>query len=175
MMQDDLEHVILVDADDVAVGTEQKLAAHRSGVLHRAFSVFVLNARGELLLQRRAERKYHSGGLWSNTCCGHPRPGEETRAAAERRLVEEMGFACALRGRGGFTYRAELADGLWEHEFDHVFLGFHDHDPQPDPGEVAEWRWEDVPSIERRLRRDPQLFTPWFAMALRRLECGVPS
>jgi isopentenyl-diphosphate Delta-isomerase len=165
-MRDELERVILVDPDDVEIGSEQKLLAHRSGVLHRAFSVFVMNARGEILLQRRAEGKYHSAGLWTNTCCGHPRPGEDTRAAAERRLREEMGFGCALTRRHGFLYRVELEPGLWEHEYDHVFVGRWDADPEPDPTEVAEWRWQDLGSVYREVRERPDAFTSWFRLAL---------
>jgi len=135
------ERVVLVDERDREVGTAPKLAAHEDGALHRAFSVFVLNGHGELLLQRRADTKYHSAGLWTNTCCGHPRPGEPVAAAARRRLREEMGFDCEPAPAGTFVYRAEVG-GLVEHEYDHVFVGRHETDPLPDPAEVSEWRWQ---------------------------------
>lgn len=157
--------MILVDRADTEIGSEEKLRAHARGVLHRAFSVFVLNPRGEILLQRRAEEKYHTGGLWSNTCCGHPRPGEETGAAARRRLREEMGFDCALTCRFGFVYRAPLEDGLSEHEYDHVFLGRFDGVPEPDPAEVSAWRWVPVERVRRELAEAPETFTPWFRPA----------
>jgi isopentenyl-diphosphate Delta-isomerase len=166
MRRDEMERVILVDADDVEIGTAPKLEAHRSGVLHRAFSVFILNSAGDLLLQRRAAGKYHSPGLWSNTCCGHPRPGEDTRAAAERRLYEEMGVQCEVERLGGFTYRAQFADGLWEHEFDHVFVGVYDGEPRPDPAEVGEWRWQEMEAVREEVHRDPRAFTAWFGLAL---------
>ncbi|HEX7957304.1 MAG TPA: isopentenyl-diphosphate Delta-isomerase, partial [Pyrinomonadaceae bacterium] len=117
------EQLILVDADDRELGAGEKLEVHRAGALHRAFSVFVFDGRGRLLMQRRAAGKYHSGGLWSNTACGHPRPGEATRAAARRRLREEMGLDCELSAAFEFVYRAELGDSLVEHEYDHVFVG----------------------------------------------------
>jgi isopentenyl-diphosphate delta-isomerase len=158
--------VILVDPDDEPIGTAEKLEAHRSGALHRAFSIFVLDGRGRILMQRRAEGKYHSGGRWSNTCCGHPRPGEETAAAAERRLREEMGISCELRGLFSFTYRVELENGLQEHEIDHVLIGRHDGEPSPDPAEVAEWRWIPPASLEREIAREPHRFTPWLPPAL---------
>ncbi len=160
------ERVILVDPDDREIGSEEKLWAHARGVLHRAFSVFVLNAAGEVLLQRRAERKYHTGGLWSNTCCGHPRPGEEVGAAAERRLFEEMGFRCGLTRHFGFVYHAELGGGLAEHEYDHVFLGWYEGAPAPDPAEVAEWRWVPMERLAREVDDAPETFTPWFRTAM---------
>jgi isopentenyl-diphosphate delta-isomerase len=160
------ERVILVDPHDEAIGTAEKLEAHVTGALHRAFSVFILNHRGEILMQRRAAGKYHGAGLWSNSCCGHPRPGEEITAAATRRLNEEMGFTCGLRRLFSFTYRAEMEDGLWEHEIDHVLIGHHDAEPRPDPAEVAEWRWIDPDSLRLEMQREPENFTPWLRPAL---------
>lgn|SRR5574341_756339 len=157
--------VILVDQRDNAVGEAEKLDAHRSGALHRAFSVFVLDPEGRVLLQRRAQSKYHSGGLWSNTCCGHPRPGEDTQAAAVRRLEEEMGFRCALTPLGTFVYRAQLGT-LVEHEYDHVFVGRFDGSPTPDPAEVAEWRWVRLDELEAGLAAHPEHYTVWLARAL---------
>jgi isopentenyl-diphosphate Delta-isomerase len=165
--------VVLVDGCDVPIGELEKLAAHREGLLHRAFSVFVVNAAGEILLQRRAGGKYHSGGLWSNTCCGHPRPGEDTRAAARRRLGEEMGFVCDLRPVHRFTYRALLEDGLIEHEVDHVFVGRHERDPTPDPEEVEGWRWMRPEILARELRSRPEAFTAWLPPALRGFLAGA--
>lgn len=156
------DHVVLVDADDTPIGTMDKLEAHRQGLLHRAFSVFVLDTAGRVLLQRRALAKYHSGGLWTNTCCSHPRPGEEVRAAAARRLREEMGIPCALREVFRFTYRADVGSGLIEHEFDHVFLGHTDNTPQPDPAEVMDTRWATPQAITAELAAHPERFTAWF-------------
>lgn len=163
------DHVILVDADDAPVGTAEKLAAHRTGRLHRAFSVLVLNQRDELLLQRRARGKYHSGGLWSNTCCSHPRPGESTLEAAHRRLREEMGFDCPLSTACSFVYRADVGNGLIEHEYDHIFLGRLDATPEPDPREVEEWRWVSLPELRRDLARRPGRYTFWFRVVLEEL------
>jgi isopentenyl-diphosphate delta-isomerase len=130
---DQSEHVVLVDAFDNDIGTMGKMEAHQVGALHRAFSVFVFNSSGELLLQRRAIDKYHSGNLWTNTCCSHPRAGEPTLDAAHRRLREEMGMACDLTDMFSFTYRTEFDDGLIEHEIDHVFVGYSDEAPNPVP------------------------------------------
>lgn len=160
------ERVILVDEADREIRTQEKLAAHKEGALHRAFSVFVLDKDGRLLLQRRAADKYHSAGLWSNTCCGHPRPGEEALDAARRRLREEMGFDCPLERAGAFVYRTKLANGLVEHEYDHVFAGAFDGDPAPDPAEVSEWRWVAVDEIVKELRRRRAGYTVWFKPAL---------
>ena len=155
------DEVILVDADDREIGTAPKLRAHREGALHRAFSVFLFNERGEVLLQRRAEGKYHSAGLWSNTCCSHPRPGEDTHAAARRRLQEEMGLTVPLLPVFNFTYRSAFADGLWEHEFDHVYIGRTGAEPRPDPEEVAGWRWASIDDLARELEEHPERFTVW--------------
>src|SRR5918993_2028073 len=153
------EEVILVDEHDRVVGAGEKLRAHREGALHRAFSVFVFDAGGRLLLQRRARTKYHSGGLWSNTACGHPRPGEETAAAARRRLREEMNFDCELREEFAFLYRAELEGGLVEHEYDHVFAGTFAGRPAPDPAEVEDWEWVKVEELRRAVGREPARYS----------------
>ena len=168
-MDDAAERVVLVDGRDREVGTAPKLQAHVDGVLHRAFSVFVLNAKGEVMLQRRAAGKYHSPGLWTNTCCGHPRPGEPVAAAARRRLREEMGFDCDLSPAGTFLYRAEVGGGLVEHELDHLFTGRHDADPSPDPAEAGEWRWQLPQDALAEAEAHPERFTPWFPLALRAL------
>ncbi len=165
-----IEHVILVNARDEPQGTAEKLEAHTAGRLHRAFSVFVLNDQDQLLLQRRAAGKYHSPGLWSNTCCSHPRPGESTAGAASRRLVEEMGFTCDLEHAGSFLYRAEVGGGLVEHELDHLFVGRWSGAPDPDPAEVDGWRWIDLPGLRREVAASPASFTYWLRAALRELD-----
>ncbi len=163
------DQVILVDEHDREVGTDAKLAVHQSGRLHRAFSVFVFDSGGRTLLQRRAATKYHSAGLWSNTCCSHPRPGEAVEPAARRRLAEEMGFDCALRLVSSFVYRSDLADGLIEHEFDHVFSGHFDGTPTPNAAEVDAWRWVDVQEVRADSDARPDRYTVWFGLALERL------
>lgn len=165
-MIDEHEQVILVDAWDRQIGVAPKLAVHRSGLLHRAFSVFVTDNDGRLLLQRRASSKYHSAGLWSNSCCGHPRPGERTIDAAKRRLNEEMGIQCELALVSSFSYRARLDRDLIEHELDHVFVGSTRLDPQCDPDEVSEFRWANIETVRAMLRDEPASFTAWFAKAL---------
>ena len=160
------EEVILVDEQDRVVGAGEKLRAHREGALHRAFSVFVFDRGGRLLLQRRARTKYHSGGLWSNTACGHPRPGEETGAAARRRLREEMNFDCELRAAFRFIYRAELEGALVEHEYDHVFVGEYSGQPAPDPSEVEAWRWVGMDDLRRDLRERPWRYSYWLKVAV---------
>jgi len=160
------ERVVLVDEEDRPRGTSEKLEAHRSGELHRAFSVLLFNRRGELLLQRRALGKYHSGGLWTNTCCGHPRPGEITTAAARRRLGEEMGIDCELVPLFSFIYRADLDGGLTEHELDHVLVGRWDADPLPDPEEAEDWRWVPFETLRSEVEARPELFTFWFRRIL---------
>jgi isopentenyl-diphosphate delta-isomerase len=161
------ETVVLVDQRDRERGTALKLAVHRTGELHRAFSAFVFDSAGRLLLQRRAGTKYHSGGLWTNTCCGHPRPGEDIVDAAERRLAEEMGISTALRHVGAFTYRADVGDGLVEHEFDHVLVGAFDGEPAPVATEVDAWRWLAPEALMVECAAHPARFTPWLAQALR--------
>lgn len=137
------------------------MAVHRQGLLHRAFSIFVLNDRGELLLQQRAWHKYHSGGLWTNTCCSHPRPQEPTLSAGHRRLQEEMGFDCALQPLFNFIYRAELDHDLIEHEYDHVLIGFYNDSPTPNPDEVCAWRWVDMGELSIDLGKNPHHYTYW--------------
>lgn len=163
------EQVVLVDSRDNERGTMGKLEAHEKGELHRAISVFVFNDQGEFLLQRRAGSKYHSAGLWSNTCCSHPRPGERPHQAALRRLEEEMGIRCDLRFAFAFLYRAEFDSGLTEHELDHVFVGEFSGEPEPDPLEVAEWRWIAPDDLAAELASSPDRFSAWFPIALERL------
>lgn len=153
--------VILVDEHDAPIGTMPKLQAHQEGRLHRAFSVFVLNDNGELLLQRRSASKYHSPGLWTNTCCSHPWPGEAVHEAAVRRLQEEMGFTCALTHAFTFIYHADVGQGLIEHELDHVFIGRYNGPVAPDPSEVAGTCWIGVDELQASLRSDPHRYTTW--------------
>jgi len=164
-LADALETVTLVDKDDKETGFCGKLPAHRDGKLHRAFSILVSNSNGELLLQRRAGGKYHFASLWSNTCCGHPRPGEDTPAAAERRLWEEFGFTVALQKLDAFQYRAEDTNsGLIEHEYLHVLHGSFNGEPRPNPDEIGAYRWVAPSCISGLLARRPEWFTPWFAV-----------
>jgi isopentenyl-diphosphate Delta-isomerase len=163
------EVVVLVDMFDNELGTAPKLQVHRDGVLHRAVSVFIFNPAGEMLLQRRAEDKYHSPGLWSNAACSHPRPGEEPVMAAERRLREELGVVLPLRPTFSFLYRAEVTGELTEHELDHVFVGLTSDDPSPDPAEVSAWRWISRDALDEELAAAPERFTAWFPLAYRML------
>jgi isopentenyl-diphosphate Delta-isomerase len=163
------EQVVLVDESDHETGVAGKMAAHREGRLHRAISVFVFDGAGALLLQRRADGKYHTPGLWTNTCCSHPRPGEPVEAAAHRRLREEMGFDCALERAFSFIYRAEFGNGLVEHELDHVFVGTWDGRPTPDPREVGAWRRILPEALARERAANPDAFTPWFHIAYPKL------
>lgn len=169
-----MEHVILVDEHDRPVGMAEKLAAHQDGGrLHRAFSVFVFNDAGELLLQKRAAEKYHFGGLWSNTCCGHPRPGEPTRFAARRRLGEEFGFKTELRELGSFTYRAQdSTSGLAENEIVHVFAGRFNGNPNPVPTEIETWKWMTPAALRGDIGSQPDDFTPWLSLALAKIDEG---
>ncbi len=159
------EHVILVDTDNNAIGSAPKLWAHEQGLLHRAFSVFVVNGDGDILMQRRAAVKYHSAGRWSNTCCGHPRPGETVEVAARRRLGEEMGIDCDLKPFGVFQYEADVGHGLIEREIDFIFIGVCEDVPVPNPAEVSEWEYVSADSLAARLRQSPGDFSAWFPMA----------
>lgn len=159
--------VVLVDENDHRLGTAGKRRAHVEGWLHRAFSVFVFDRNGRLLLQQRTPDKYHSGGLWSNTCCSHPRPDEPPERGATRRLQEEMGFTCELRPSFSFTYRAPVGSRLIEHEYDHVFVGMVDTAVvQPNPAEVVEWSWEPVSALRSHVVTNPDLYTVWFRQLL---------
>jgi len=163
------ESVVLVDESDKPVGQAEKLEAHRLGLLHRAFSVFVFDPQGELLLQQRAASKYHAAGLWANTCCGHPRPGEDLVTAAHRRLREELGLSCRLSRAGQLTYRLTLLEGLIEHEVDHVLVGVTESEPAPNPAEVQAVRWLPILAVMEAVKTVPQIFAPWFRLALEQL------
>ena len=165
-MRETDETLILVNESDEEIGTASKLGVHRDGRLHRAFSVFITDPAGNILIHRRADEKYHSGGLWTNATCGHPRPGEATISAAARRLREEMGISADLTEAGAFTYRAPVDNGLIEHELDHVFVGSFDGQPLPDESEAQEWRWISPHALRDWIARDPDAFTVWFEQAL---------
>jgi isopentenyl-diphosphate delta-isomerase len=164
------ELVVLVDERDREIGIVGKLRAHLTGQRHRAVSVFVFDAIGRVLLQRRADDKYHSAGRWANTCCSHPRPGESPADAAKRRLREEMGLDCALTAVVNFIYRADVGGGLVEHELDHVFVGRSATEPVPDPSEVREYRWAHVEDLLREMRERPNEFVAWLAPAITALQ-----
>ena len=159
------EKVILVDKNDNQVGLMPKLEAHEKGVLHRAFSIFIFNSKYELLLQKRASSKYHSGGLWTNTCCSHPREGEDTLDAANRRLDEEMGIKTSLRKVYDFIYKAELDNQLTEHEFDHVFYGVCDNDPMLNKDEAEDFKWVDMETLNNDIMKNEDNYTVWFKIA----------
>lgn len=163
------DNVILVDEKDNVLGTMEKIAAHQSGFLHRAFSVFIFNHKGQLLLQQRAHDKYHSSGKWSNTCCSHPRLNEQNMEAAKRRLKEEMGLDCELLYKFNFIYRTDFSNGLCEHEFDHVFFGTTDALPVIDPQEVAAFAYMDLEEINDQLKQNPNQYTEWFKICFERV------
>lgn len=156
------EKVVLVDENDQPIGLMEKIEAHQKALLHRAFSVFVFNECNEVMMQKRALEKYHSPGLWTNTCCSHPRENELTIAAGKRRLQEEMGFQTALTERTSFIYKAPFDNGLTEHEFDHILTGYFDGEPQINPEEVAEWKWMSLEEIQTDLSENPDHYTAWF-------------
>jgi isopentenyl-diphosphate Delta-isomerase len=158
------DQLILVNEKDEMVGIGAKLKIHREGLLHRAFSIFIFNSRGELLLQRRAFSKYHSPGLWSNTCCGHPRPGEQTLVAAQRRLKYEMGLDCPLEEVGSFLYRADVGDGLIEHEFDYLLIGHSEADPILNREEAIDSRLASLAALGTEMDTCPKQFTCWLKM-----------
>jgi isopentenyl-diphosphate Delta-isomerase len=162
------EYVILVDESDAELGLMPKMEAHEKGLLHRAFSVFIFNTGGEMLLQQRAGEKYHSPGLWSNTCCSHPREGEKTIGAAARRLREEMGMECSLVKGFDFVYKAEFGNGLKEHEYDHVFFGTSDVVPEINEAEVQAWKYMDVDLLAEDLKLHPEAYTEWLKIAFER-------
>jgi len=165
-----MECVVLVDERDAEVGIMEKIEAHEKGVLHRAFSVFIFNKKGEMLLQQRALKKYHSGGLWTNACCSHPKPNELTLNAANRRLKEEMGFETDLEKIFDFTYKASFLNGLTEHEFDHVFIGYYDGLIIPDFEEVENYAFRTIEKIEETLKLYPDFYTDWFLIAFPKIK-----
>jgi len=156
------EKVILVNEKDEQIGLMEKIEAHEKALLHRAFSVFVFNDKNELMIQQRALSKYHSPGLWTNTCCSHQREGESNIEAGKRRLQEEMGFSTELKDTISFIYKAPFDNGLTEHEFDHILVGYFEGEPNLNPDEVAEWKWMSLEAIEEDMQANPSIYTEWF-------------
>ena len=169
------EKVILVDENDQPIGLMEKMEAHEKALLHRAFSVFIINAKNELMLQRRALHKYHSPGLWTNTCCSHQREKETTLNAGVRRLQEEMGFVTPLQEKFSFIYKAAFDNGLTEHEFDHVLVGTYEEDPIINKDEVSEWKWMPLLDVKSDIESNPTIYTPWFKIIFEKFfeELGV--
>lgn len=164
-----MERVILVDENDNPIGTMEKMEAHITPHLHRAFSIFLFNSKGELLLQQRAFSKYHSPGLWTNTCCSHPRQGETTEDAAKRRLMEEMGMECDMKEAYTFIYKASVGQGLTEHELDHVIIGNSDVTPIINREEVADWKYMSLDAIQSEMNQFPERYTEWFKITFKDL------
>lgn len=156
------ERVILVNENDEPIGLMPKMEAHEKALLHRAFSVFIFNDKNELMLQQRALDKYHSPGLWTNTCCSHQREGESNIQAGMRRLQEEMGFVVDLQESISFIYKAPFDNGLTEHEFDHIMIGKFNGTPNINPNEVADWKWMDLVAVKDDIALNPELYTEWF-------------
>ena len=156
------ENVILVNKLDEPIGTMPKMEAHKKAVLHRAFSIFIMNRKGETMLQQRAAGKYHSPLLWTNTCCSHQRVGESNVQAGKRRLQEEMGFVVELKELFSFIYKVTFDNGLTEHELDHVMIGKHTEDPKINPKEVANWKWMKLADIKQDIIKRPEIYTLWF-------------
>ena len=169
-MQIDLQQVILVNEQDEQTGVMEKMEAHHKALLHRAFSVFIFNENGEMLLQQRALDKYHSPGLWSNACCSHPHPGEDTKLAAMRRVIEELGVTIPLEKQFHFIYKAEFENGLTEHEFDHVFTGQFNLAPEINKDEVHDYCYKSMAEIKQSLLTHPQKYTAWFKIAYPEIE-----
>ncbi len=163
------DHVILVDSNDHEIGVMPKLEAHQKGELHRAFSVFLFNSKGQLLLQQRAAEKYHSAGLWSNTCCSHPLPGEKIIDGGSRRLMEEMGISCELTPVFNFIYQVDLDNDLTEHEYDHVLFGNFDGLPLMDPDEVQNWKYISLRDLELQLILHPENYTEWLKLCFNKV------
>ena len=156
------EQVILVDEQDNPIGSMEKIEAHQKALLHRAFSVFIINNRGELMLQQRAKKKYHSPLLWTNTCCSHQKAGETNLEAGKRRLQEEMGFSCDLEEVFSFIYKAPFDNGLTEHELDHVMVGKYEEDPKINKEEVEAFKWMSLKDVKKDIGNEPELYTEWF-------------
>lgn len=161
-----MEQVILVNTKDQAIGAMEKMDAHRRGALHRAFSIMIFNSKGDVLLQKRAQAKYHSGGLWTNACCSHPNPGEDMLAAVQRKLKHEMGLTVLPCFAFRFIYHADVGNGLTEHEFDHVYMGTTDETPEINAHEVEDWKFMDTVSLLEDVANRPEIYTPWFRLIL---------
>lgn len=165
-----VDYVILVNKNDQPLGAMEKMEAHEKGVLHRAFSIFIFNSENKLLLQKRADQKYHSAGMWSNTVCSHPRTGEKLEDAAHRRIVEEMGFDCSFEEAFSFVYKANVGNGLIEHELDHVFIGKSDAQPNPDPEEISEYKYVDFNWLYEDVQKNQDQYTVWFRIAIKEVK-----
>ncbi len=165
-----MEHVILVDENDNELGSMEKLEAHLQGRLHRAFSVLIFNSKGEMLLQQRAQGKYHSGGLWTNACCSHPQPGETPEQAGQRKLMQEMGFACELTFSHKFIYKVQLNNDLIEYEWDYVLLGYYDGIPLMNETEAQAWKYVTLETVQQDARKNPGAYTYWFKLILNQPE-----
>lgn len=165
-----MDNVILVDQHDAEIGTMEKMEAHRSGSLHRAFSVVIFNSEGQMLLQKRSRNKYHSGGLWTNACCSHPQPNEDTLEAAQRRLKEELGIDLLPDYSHKFIYRVSLDNDLIEHECDHVFIGRFDGDIEQNPDEIEDWKFMDLDELRADMVRNPDRYTYWFKLIMNQPE-----
>ncbi len=171
-----MEQVILVDEQDNEIGTMEKMEAHKKGLLHRAFSVLIYNSNGELLLQKRAQSKYHSGGLWTNTCCSHPHPEESIFQAAQRKLNQEMGIALQTKFVFKFTYKTSLDNNLTEHEIDHVLIGHYDGQPKINPSEAEDWKFENPETVKGDMMINPERYTYWFKKILNHPKMtGLPA
>ena len=164
------ELLILVDDKDNELGSMDKLSVHQKGLLHRAFSIFIFNSKGELLLQQRAEGKYHSEGLWANTCCSHPRNGEKVSDAVHRRLREEMGMVCELHFKFSFIYKKQFDNGLTEHELDHVYFGRSDELPKLNKEEVKDWKYLTLDQLESDIEKKPYQYTAWLKVSLSKVK-----
>jgi isopentenyl-diphosphate delta-isomerase len=165
-----MEHVILVNKEDEQIGLMEKMEAHEKGLLHRAFSVFIFNDKDEILIHQRAAHKYHSGGLWTNACCSHPREGERIEDAGARRLQEEMGFTCPVEKQFSFIYKANLDNNMIENEFDHVLFGRYNAPPEPNPDEVQNWKYIPLNILEKDLLENPANYTVWFTLVFDRVK-----
>lgn len=159
-------NVILVDENNNEIGVCEKIKAHKEAKLHRAFSIFIFNSNNELLLQQRALSKYHSGGLWSNTVCSHPKPNQDLIKCVKERLVEEMGFSTDVKEKFSFLYRSDYVNGLSEHEYDHVFIGYYDKNPNPNPEEVMDYKWITIDNLKKDVKNNPEKYTSWFKIIL---------
>lgn len=164
------QQVILVNEKDEAIGIMEKMEAHQKGLLHRAFSVFIFDSEGRMLLQQRAGNKYHGAFLWTNTCCSHPYPGENVKEAAQRRLQEELGFCTTIEEIFSFTYHAHVENNLIEHEYDHVFTGVYEGEIQPDANEVAAYAYKTIAEVKLAMQQHPGQFTTWFTIAFPKVE-----
>lgn len=167
------EFVVLVDKNDRKKGLMEKMEAHEKGLLHRAISVFVFNSKKELCIQQRALSKYHSAGLWTNTCCSHPRDGEDVLEAAHRRLMEEMGMKCDLKKSFDFIYKAQFDNGLTEHELDHVFIGYSDSEPIINLEEVESYKWISLEDLKNDMAENPESYTAWFKIIFKRFSSTI--